>query len=193
MSSLQLPDILMVRVGDLRPWGENPKEHDPEQLDRLGRSLKEFGFGRPIVVQSGTLRILAGHGIHAALMAAGHAGQKIPVAAMTLNDEDAAAYTVADNRLAELSTWWMPALRDHLGELDNGVRDMLAVGWSDKELLALFGQPVELPDALCGLAGEAPEFFTVEVHGDEFRVDGTDREKKKRIEAALKLAGWRKG
>lgn len=192
MTGLRIPQILFVRVRDLRPWSGNPKTHEQEQLDRLARSLDRFGLARIPVVQKGTLRILAGHGLHMSLMDAGHGDAVVPVVALELDDDEAAAYTLADNRLAELSEWNVLDLRDQLGELDDGARDMLALGWSDAELLALFGKPIEVPDGVAGVDEEIPEGYLVELVGEKARVSGPDKKKAKRLQAALEAAGWGK-
>lgn len=144
MAPLKVPKILRVRVRDLRPWGENPREHGQEQLEQLQKSLDQFGLASLPVVQAGTLRILAGHGRVQALMDAGHGDEVIPVVALELGDDDAAAYTVADNRLAEVSEWNPLQLRDVLGELDNGAQDMLALGWTQAAMMKLFGRPIDV-------------------------------------------------
>ena len=124
---LKVPQILRMRVRDLRPWGENPREHGQDQLERLQKSLDQFGLAALPVVQAGTLRILAGHGRVQALIDAGHGDELIPVVVLDVDDDGAAAYTVADNRLAEVSEWNPLQLRDVLGELDNGAQDMMAL------------------------------------------------------------------
>lgn len=195
MSALRLPKILNVKVRDLKPWGLNPRVHGQAQLERLGKSLEQFGLARLPVVQAGTLRILAGHGLHQTLMDGGHGAEVIPVIAVELCDEEAAAYTLADNRLGELSAWNIFDLRDSLGDLDNGVRDMLALGWSDEELLKVFGMPIEAlkaPEDLAGEDEEIPEAYLVEVTATTAAVTGPDKKMAKKIQTALEAAGWGK-
>jgi hypothetical protein len=52
--------ILMRPVGALVPYASNSRTHTPAQIDNLCRSLKEFGFTNPILVD-GENGIIAGH------------------------------------------------------------------------------------------------------------------------------------
>ena len=52
--------ILMRPVGALVPYASNSRTHTPAQIDKLCRSLKEFGFTNPILVD-GENGIIAGH------------------------------------------------------------------------------------------------------------------------------------
>ena len=154
MTPLRLPVIERHKVSSLKPWAQNPRDHSPEQLSRLGKSVDAFGLARLPVVQAGTLRILAGHGLWETLMDGGHGAEVIPVIVVSLSDEDAEAYTLADNRLGELSEWHLLDLRESLVGLDDGEREMLALGWSEDELAKLFGPLTDAPDCE---GGEAPE------------------------------------
>lgn len=154
MTSLRHHDVARVRVRDLRPWSENPRAHDAEQIRLLQKSLESFGLLSLPVVQRGTLRILAGEGRYTAMMAAGRGEEIILVVLADLSDEEATAFTVADNRLGELSTWIPAALRDALGELDNGAFDVELTGYTEDALAKLFGPLVE-PDVM--LDADEPE------------------------------------
>jgi DNA modification methylase len=95
-------------------------------------SNEHYGWTNPILVQSKTHRVLAGHG---RLLAAQQAGLKtVPVVFLDLSDEDAAAYTVADNQLATLSEWDMPKLKDVLADLSGENFDLSLTGFSEEDL-----------------------------------------------------------
>lgn len=128
---LRLPEVLRTRVGDLVPFAGNPREHDVEQVRLLQKSLGRYGLAALPVVQKGSLRILAGHGRVEALKASGHSDAVIPVVAVDLSDEDATAYTVADNRLTDLSHWNVPQLQDLLGELEETGFDLECAGYTE--------------------------------------------------------------
>ena len=87
----------------LIPYENNPRQHSEAQIDRLVRSIKEFGFTNPVLIDD-DLNVIAGHG---RLMAAGVMGLKtVPTIALGhLNDEQRRAYVIADNQLALNSTW----------------------------------------------------------------------------------------
>jgi ParB-like chromosome segregation protein Spo0J len=93
----------------------NPKKHSKKQIGQIARSLKEFGFNVPILVDA-DLRVIAGHG---RLLAARQLGlQRVPTIALEhLNPEQAKAFAIADNRLGELSTWDDRLLGERFREL----------------------------------------------------------------------------
>lgn len=67
---LPLPEIQVVSLQDLRPFSRNPRRG--HAVEAIARSIEEFGYLAPIIVQKGTLRVLAGHGRLEALKSAGH-------------------------------------------------------------------------------------------------------------------------
>jgi DNA modification methylase len=155
--TLRLPEVLRVRVEDLKPFEGNAREHDAEQVRLLQKSMKQYGLAALPVVQQGTLRILAGHGRVEALKASGHGEVVIPVIAVDLSDKDATAYTIADNRLTDLSTWNIPQLRDQLHELEESGFDLEAAGFTDEAWEALQDlEFLETDDALRKDPDEAP-------------------------------------
>lgn len=135
--SLRLPEVLRIRVDELIPFEGNPREHDAEQLRLLQKSLGKYGLAALPVVQKGTLRILAGHGRVEALKIAGHGELEIPVVAVDLSDEDATAYTLADNRLTDLSSWNVPQLQHLLEELGETGFDLECAGFTEDALAEL--------------------------------------------------------
>lgn len=93
------PNIEMWATEDVRPYANNAKVHDPKQVEKIAKSIKEFGWrGNPIVVDTEGV-IIAGHGRR---LAALHLGMKqVPViVAHDLTPEQARALRLADNRVA---------------------------------------------------------------------------------------------
>lgn len=127
-------EIKEVSISDLKPFEGNPKKHG-DDIPALVKSIEEYGWTNPILVQKGTNRIIAGHG---RLLAAKEAGlEKVPVIFLGLDDKKAMAYTVADNKLAEKSQWDFPALKDLLVSLDDGEFDLTLTGFDEAELKKL--------------------------------------------------------
>ncbi len=119
------------KVSDLKPFPGNPRKHE-DDVGPIVRSIEHFGWTNPILVQDKTNRIIAGHG---RLEAAKKAGLKqVPVIFLKMNDRDASAYTVADNKLAELSTWDDSALKELLADLKLQNYDMSLMGYGPDEL-----------------------------------------------------------
>ncbi len=132
MKAAEVPDIVMMEVGDLKPAPYNPNKHPDSQIQKLVRSIERFGFTQPILVQKDTLTILAGH---ARLDAAKKAGlKKVPVIVLPFDEVEAMTYNLADNRVARESVWDFPKVADILVELDSRNGDLLDTGFNQKEL-----------------------------------------------------------
>lgn len=116
----------------LKPYERNSREHSPEQIKRIAESMKTFGFTNPILVD-GDNGIIAGHGRLAAAKELGL--DKVPVIQLEhLTDEQRRAYIIADNRLAELSTWNNEILKSELSELQELGFDLELIGFDQEQL-----------------------------------------------------------
>jgi hypothetical protein len=81
----------------------NPRVHTDKQVQQIARSIEQFGFVVPILVDR-NLVVIAGHG---RVLAARLLGRKsIPVIRLEhLSDSQRRALLIADNRLAEKAKW----------------------------------------------------------------------------------------
>lgn len=123
--------IEKFKIANLKPFPGNPRKHEAD-VEPIVRSIEHFGWTNPILVQEKTNRIIAGHG---RLDAARKAGlPHVPVIFLEMNDKDATAYTIADNKLAELSTWDTTALKDLLEDLKAKKYDLSLLGYDKEEL-----------------------------------------------------------
>ncbi len=96
--------IEYLPVDLLKPYERNARIHNPEDVDAICESIKEFGFDDPIGIWSDRNVIVEGHG---RLMAAKKLGMtEVPCIRLDhLTDEQRRAYALAHNRTAELSEW----------------------------------------------------------------------------------------
>jgi len=123
-------EIKKVNIDSLRPFQGNPKKHPQEQIDKIMKSLKEYGWTNPVLVGENNM-IIAGH---ARIEAAKKAGIKqVPVIYLPFSGKKAIAYALADNRLAE-SDWDFNKLASLLIELDDGQFDIELTGFNEEEL-----------------------------------------------------------
>jgi len=130
-------EIKTVKINELKPHPKNPRVHPDSAIDKLVRSIKEFGWTNPILVSADGY-ILAGH---ARLKAAEKAGIKeVPVIYLPLEGAKAEAYLIADNRLQDETDWDLPKLKDLLQELDTGEFDIELTGFDVDEIEDLMTQ-----------------------------------------------------
>lgn len=154
MTLLDHPKIEMLRVSALTPNPRNARKHPAKQIAQLAANIDRFGFTIPILVDQDNM-ILAGHG---RLDAAKKLGlDQIPVIRHDfLNDAERRAFALADNRLAELSSWDEEILKSELEILFEGGFDISEIGFStadldfaiveDDEVKPSKIEAVELPD-----------------------------------------------
>ena len=104
--------VQMVPVSQLRPDPKNPRKHKKRQVDQIAASIRSFGFNVPVLIDA-EQRVLAGHG---RLLAAKQLGlAEVPTIALShLTAEQARAFMLADNRLAEGADWDEALLAEHL-------------------------------------------------------------------------------
>jgi hypothetical protein len=124
----------------LKPYENNPRQHSEAQLDRLVRSIKEFGFTNPILIDD-DCNMIAGHG---RLLAAELMGlAQVPTITLGhLTAEQRRAYVIADNQLALNSTWDDDVLQAELQALGEAGFDLTLLGWGDD--LPTFGEDIDL-------------------------------------------------
>ena len=96
-------EVVQRSISGIEPYGKNAKKHPEKQVQQIANSIKEFGFGQPIVVDKQGV-IIVGHGRYLAAHLLGM--EIVPVLEMDLDEEKAKAYRLADNKLNE-SEWDM--------------------------------------------------------------------------------------
>ena len=104
-----------VDISKLKPYENNAKIHTEKQLEKLSKSIEEFGFIAPVLIDK-DFNIIAGHGRTEAAKMAGL--KDVPcVLVEGLTDAQRKAYILADNRLAEFGKWDNDLLQIELDEL----------------------------------------------------------------------------
>jgi len=95
--------IVYRDIEELEGNPENPRLHTKKQIKQIARSIEDFGFNVPFLVDR-DLRLIAGHGRAEAVKLLGI--RKVPTICLDhLNESQARAFTIADNRLSEIATW----------------------------------------------------------------------------------------
>lgn len=110
------PQIEMWEPSRLKPYENNAKIHDAKQVEKIAKSIQQFGWkGNPIVVD-GEGVIIAGHGRRLAALKLGLA--EVPViVASDLTPDQIKALRLADNRVA-ISDIDSDLLQQELAEIE---------------------------------------------------------------------------
>lgn len=105
-----------LATSQIIPYQLNNRTHPEEQIDRIARSIKNFGFNQPIVIDENRV-VLVGHG---RLLAAQKLGlEKCPIVQkFGLSETDKRAYRILDNKLQNDSTWEFTNLEVELEALE---------------------------------------------------------------------------
>jgi hypothetical protein len=53
--------VVQRQVSDLKPYPRNARTHSKKQIHQIARSIEEFGFVSPVII-NGEDQILSGHG-----------------------------------------------------------------------------------------------------------------------------------
>lgn len=131
-------EVVRLAPKDLKPWDKNPRKNDPA-VDAVAKSIQEFGFNVPILCDRDHT-IIAGHTRWKA--AKKLKLETVPVIFLDLTDSQRVAFSIADNKTAEIATWDYPELADILKSLNEEEFDFSSLGFQDVEIEALL-QPVE--------------------------------------------------
>lgn len=140
---MEIKEDMKVLYGDpldLTPYENNPRIND-YAVKKVLESIKEYGFTNPILVDK-DLVIIAGHTRREAAILAGL--EKVPyIIKDNLSPEQVKAYRIADNKLAELSTWDDEALKAELFELQELEYPLEVMGFTEMDIKDLFEEKEE--------------------------------------------------
>lgn len=127
-----------------QPYDKNPRLND-DAVEAVARSIQEFGFRQPIVVDEDGVVIIG----HTRLKAAKKLGlTEVPVhVARGLAPEKVKALRLADNKTAELAEWNLELLPIELAELQGMDFDLGLLGFDQDELAKLLDPGAQ--DGLC--------------------------------------------
>jgi DNA modification methylase len=127
-------------IDRLIPYDKNPRLND-DAVDAVARSIQEFGFRQPIVVDEDGVIIIG----HTRLKAAKKLGlAEVPVhVARGLSPEKIKALRIADNKTAEIAEWNLELLPIELAELQGMDFDLGLLGFDQDELAKLLDPGVQ--------------------------------------------------
>lgn len=103
--------IEYLSLNEIQPDPRNPRSHKARHIKLLAKSIDEFGFNVPVLIDDAQI-LVAGHGRWEAAKLLGL--DTIPaIRIVHLTEQQRRAFMVADNRLHDLSSW----NRENLGSI----------------------------------------------------------------------------
>jgi ParB family chromosome partitioning protein len=105
--------IVWTDIKKLIPYEKNPRKNQP--IDSVVKSIKEFGFTNPILVDKNNT-IVAGHTRYKA--AQQMKLKLVPTIVLELTDDKIKAYRILDNKLGEMADWDNFLFETELKELE---------------------------------------------------------------------------
>ena len=122
-------NVETIPVDLLIPYARNARTHSPEQVAQIARSITEFGFTNPILIDEGN-GLIAGHG---RLMAAKLLGLDTApcIRLVGLTEAQRRAYVIADNKLALNAGWDEAMLQAEIDALADFEFDLSLIGFDD--------------------------------------------------------------
>lgn len=122
-------EIITKKINEVIPYENNPRKNE-EAVEYVAKSIEEFGFKNPIIIDKNSV-IVAGH---TRVLAAKKLGlTEVPcIMADDLTEEQIKAFRLADNKVGEIATWDFDLLNL---ELDNIFDiDMVDFGFSEANI-----------------------------------------------------------
>lgn len=128
--------IVKLPIESLKVYEKNARAHPEKQIEKIAKSIKEFGFNDPIAVDHNN-QIIAGHGrlLAAKLLEM----DEVPVVRLShLSAAQQKAYVIAHNKIALEAGWDYEILKDEFDELRELNFDLYETGFEEKELQLIY-------------------------------------------------------
>ncbi|MFK8036132.1 MAG: site-specific DNA-methyltransferase [Hyphomicrobiales bacterium] len=107
--------LIYYPISSLKAYKDNARTHSKKQIKQIAKSIEEFGFTNPILIDTSNM-ILAGHGRVQAAKLIGMT--EVPCLQLSsLSEQQKRAYVLADNKLALNAGWDEELLAKELGIL----------------------------------------------------------------------------
>jgi DNA modification methylase len=124
--------IEIVDINTIKPYENNPRKLKDSAIEKVAKSIKEFGFRQPIVVDKEKI-IVVGHTRYRASKKLGLTAVPITIAD-NLTPEQINAYRIADNRTNEEAEWDIELLKTELKDLQLKDFDLDLTAFDEDEL-----------------------------------------------------------
>jgi DNA modification methylase len=124
--------IEIVDINTIKPYENNPRKLKDSAIEKVAKSIKEFGFRQPIVVDKEKI-IVVGHTRYRASKKLGLTNVPITIAD-NLTPEQINAYRIADNRTNEEAEWDIELLKSELKDLQLKDFDLNLTAFDEDQL-----------------------------------------------------------
>ena len=134
-------EIVYKKINELKPYENNSRTHDENQIKQICESIKEYGWTNPVLIDENNM-IIAGHGRV-------EGGKKLDIKEVPcivlsgLTEAQKKAYVIADNKMALNAGWNEELLKTELENLKELDFDLELTGFNIDELDELFKQDEE--------------------------------------------------
>jgi DNA modification methylase len=170
-------------IAGLQPYEKNARTHSAAQVEQLCRSIREYGFTNPLLIDDQS-RIIAGHGRLQAALALRMT--EVPCIILSgLSEAQRRALILADNKIALNSGWDVKLLAEELADLKTEGYDLTLTGFSLEEIDALTpvlvpeNDPDDAPDLPAEPKTKPGDVYILGPHrlvcGDSTSIDNLDR------------------
>lgn len=110
--------VINKKISDLKMYEANPRNND-DAVDEVAKSIKEFGFKVPMVIDKDNV-IICGHTRYKACVSLGI--KEVPcVVADDLSEEQIKAFRLVENKTSELASWDFDLLEQELEDIDENI------------------------------------------------------------------------
>jgi len=137
-------ELKQVPIDSLLPWPRNYRNHTVGQIEKIAKSLKLHQQYRNVIIQAGTNRIIAGHGVWQA--AKNNGSENILAMVLDVSDAEAEQILIDDNELQRFAE----DDRYELAEILVGLREgeAAALSYDSDEIDGLLAElrPPEFPE-----------------------------------------------
>ena len=169
MKDMNKLEIVYVAVEKIKPYANNPRINK-KAVEKVMKSIQAYGFKVPCVLDKNYLLITG----HTRWEAAKRLKMKrIPcIIASDLNKAKADAFRIADNKVAEYSTWDMTKLKEELSKIQLEDIDFDDMGFDNDFSIEKLGL-VDMPEGSDGDEGEIEtEKYSTKTNIPQYEIQG---------------------
>ena len=167
---IQNTKIQYLSLNEIKPYNNNPRKI--KNVDKVAKSIAEFGFQQPIVLDKNNIIIVG----HTRFQASKQLGlEKVPVLIADLTEQQAKAYRIVDNRLNEDNEWDKDLLNIEIDDLKDYNSELLNFGFDEKELDNILRDSDPIVDSFLGTKAEPVQLIDLKPHPKHYKVHLDDQ------------------